>query len=45
VMAAGVTPGTDGVPLWRPRGATELFEGLACAVRRMPSTDGARCRS
>jgi predicted dehydrogenase len=45
VMAVGVTPGTDGVPLWRPRGATELFEGLACAVRRMPSTDGARCRS
>jgi predicted dehydrogenase len=37
VSAEGVTPETGGVPLWRPRGATELFEGLACAVRRMPS--------
>jgi len=37
VEAAGVTSGTDGVPLWRPRGATDLFEGLATAVRRIPS--------
>jgi predicted dehydrogenase len=37
VVAEGVTPGTGGVPLWRPRGATGLFEGLACAVRRSPS--------
>ena len=40
VVAAGVTPRADGVPLWRPRGATDLFEGLACAVRRIPSTAG-----
>lgn len=40
VVAAGVTPQTDGVPLWRPRGATDLFEGLACAVRQIPSTAG-----
>lgn len=40
VVAAGVTPGTGGVPLWRPRGATELFEGLASTVRRVPSAVG-----
>ena len=38
VLAAGVAPPRGGVPLWRPRGATELFEGLACTVRRIPST-------
>ena len=37
VVAAGVAPGTEGVPLWRPRGARGLFDGLACAVRRIPS--------
>ena len=37
VVAAGVTPGTGGVPLWRPRGARGLFDGLACAIRRIPS--------
>jgi len=37
VVAEGVPAGTGGVPLWRPRGATDLFEGLACAVRRIPS--------
>jgi predicted dehydrogenase len=37
VAAPGVTPGPDGVPLWRPRGATEPFEGLPCAVRRTSS--------
>jgi predicted dehydrogenase len=40
VVAAGVPPGTGGVPLWRPRGASGLFEGLACAVRQIPSTPG-----
>jgi predicted dehydrogenase len=30
VVPAGATPRTEGVPLWRPRGATELFEGLPC---------------
>jgi predicted dehydrogenase len=38
VVAAGVPPGTGGVPLWRPRGARGLFEGLACAIRKIPST-------
>jgi hypothetical protein len=38
VVAAGVPPGTGGVPLWRPRGAGGLFEGLACAIRKIPST-------
>jgi hypothetical protein len=37
VVAAGVPAGTDGVPLWRPRGARGLFDGLACAIRRIPS--------
>ena len=36
VAAAGVTPGTNGVPLWRPRGATDPFDGVARAVRRIP---------
>jgi predicted dehydrogenase len=36
VVAAGVPSGTGGVPLWRPRGASGLFEGLACAARRIP---------
>lgn len=34
VVAAGVPPGTDGVPLWRPRGAIGLFEGLPCRIER-----------
>jgi predicted dehydrogenase len=38
VPAAGTSPLTGGVPLWRPRGATAPFEGLACTVRRIPST-------
>ena len=37
VVAAGGAPGTEGVPLWRPRGARGLFDGLACAIRRIPS--------
>jgi predicted dehydrogenase len=37
VVAAGVPAGTDGVPLWRPRGARGLFDGLASAIRRIPS--------
>ena len=40
VAAAGVPPGTGGVPLWRPRGASELFEGLPCKLRRIPSAPG-----
>jgi hypothetical protein len=36
VVAAGVPSETGGVPLWRPRGASGLFEGLACAARRIP---------
>jgi hypothetical protein len=36
VVAAGVPTGTGGVPLWRPRGARGLFDGLPCAVRRIP---------
>jgi hypothetical protein len=40
VMPAGAASRTGGIPLWRPRGATELFEGLACTVRRIPSTAG-----
>lgn len=37
VVAAGVPPSAGGVPLWRPRGASGLFEGLSCQVRRVPS--------
>jgi predicted dehydrogenase len=40
VLAASVEPRTGGVPLWRPRGATELFEGLGRTVRLIPSTAG-----
>jgi predicted dehydrogenase len=36
VVAAGVPSGTGGVPLWRPRGARGLFDGLPCAVRKVP---------
>ncbi|HYL79465.1 MAG TPA: Gfo/Idh/MocA family oxidoreductase, partial [Candidatus Acidoferrum sp.] len=38
VVAIGVPPGTGGVPLWRPRGASGPFEGLPCEVRRIPPT-------
>jgi len=37
VAAAGVTPTASGVPLWRPRAAAGLFEGLGSTVRRIPS--------
>jgi predicted dehydrogenase len=37
VDIAGVPQGTGGVPLWRPRGASGLFEGLPCEIRRIPS--------
>jgi predicted dehydrogenase len=37
VVPAGATPRTEGVPLWRPRGASELFEGLACEVIQISS--------
>lgn len=36
VVAAGVLPPAGGVPLWRPRGASGLFEGLPCQVRQVP---------
>jgi predicted dehydrogenase len=36
VVAGGVPSETGGVPLWRPRGARGLFDGLACAIRRIP---------
>ena len=35
VVASGMRPGTGGVPLWRPRGAGGLFEGLSCEVKRI----------
>jgi predicted dehydrogenase len=35
VVAADVPPGTSGVPLWRPRGASGLFEGLSCQVKQV----------
>jgi predicted dehydrogenase len=38
VVAAGLPAGTNGVPLWRPRGADGLFAGLPCEVRRIPQT-------
>ena len=38
VVDAGLTPSAGGVPLWRPRGASGLFEGLSCQVRRIPSS-------
>ena len=34
VADPGGLPSTGGVPLWRPRGAGELFEGLSCQVKR-----------
>ncbi len=34
VVAAGVPSTSGGVPLWRPRGAGTLFDGLPCRVRR-----------
>jgi len=37
---AGVLSPTGGVPLWRPRGASGLFEGLSCEVRRIPLQGG-----
>jgi predicted dehydrogenase len=37
VEAAGVPARTGGVPLWRPRGARGLFDGLTCAIQRIPS--------
>jgi hypothetical protein len=36
VVEAGVAPGTGGVPLWRPRGASGPFDGLPSQVRRIP---------
>ena len=36
VADAGVPPGTGGVPLWRPRGASGPFDGLPCQVKRIP---------
>jgi predicted dehydrogenase len=36
VTDAGVLPSTGGVPLWRPRGAGGLFDGLPCQVKRVP---------
>lgn len=38
VRVAGAAPRAGGVPLWRPRGARELFEGLPCLVRHTAST-------
>jgi len=32
VSAAGVPPAVGGVPLWRPRGVSGLFDGLPCGV-------------
>jgi hypothetical protein len=36
VVDAGVPPGTGGVPLWRPRGASGPFDGLPSQVGRVP---------
>jgi hypothetical protein len=38
VAAPGVPPAAGGVPLWRPRGATGLFDGLSCQVAHTSST-------
>ncbi len=38
VVAPGVPAAPGGVPLWQPRGASGLFEGLPCQVRRIPSS-------
>ena len=35
VADTGISPLTGGVPLWRPRGATDLFEGLSCHLRKV----------
>ncbi|HSB69674.1 MAG TPA: Gfo/Idh/MocA family oxidoreductase [Candidatus Methylomirabilis sp.] len=40
VLRTGVSPWAGGVPLWRPRGASGLFEGLPCQVRRIPAQRG-----
>jgi len=40
VAAEGVPPWVGGVPLWRPRGASGPFEGLACQVRQITSSRG-----
>jgi len=37
VVAAGVPPSAGGVPLWRPRGMSGLFDGLSCQVVRVSS--------
>ncbi len=34
VTAPAVPPAAGGVPLWRPRGAGSLFDGLPCRMRR-----------
>ena len=39
VVVAGVPPAAGGVPLWRPRGMSGLFDGLSCQVLRV-STPG-----
>jgi predicted dehydrogenase len=38
VVAVSVEPWAGGVPLWRPRGASGLFEGLPCQVRPISSS-------
>jgi predicted dehydrogenase len=38
VVAVGVPPAAGGVPLWRPWGASGLFDGLHCQVRQIPSS-------
>ncbi len=35
VVAAGVPPGTGGVPLWRSRGADNLFGGLSTQIKQV----------
>jgi predicted dehydrogenase len=37
MVAAGVPAETGGVPLWRPRGMSGLFDGLSCQVVRVSS--------
>ena len=37
VVATGVPPSAGGVPLWRPRGMSGLFDGLSCQVVRVSS--------
>jgi predicted dehydrogenase len=38
VVSAGVPPATGGVALWRPRGASGLFDGLPCRVKHIHSS-------